>query len=380
MPKQEADLPLSEPLHLLISGYYGFHNLGDEAILSSMQQALRQEHDNLELTVLSANPALTRSSYDVKALSRTDYRAIWKELGKTDLLISGGGSLLQDVTSSRSLQYYLLILAMSLLRGTPFMIYSQGIGPIRGSWNRRITAWILKKARVLTVRDQQSFDELLRLGIPKERLFLSADPVLLFQAPPTMVGCTILEQLGVQTERGPIIGVSVRPWGNNEAWIMELAKALDAMVVERNAQIVFLPMQRNDDEKIGQRIRDSMKQKDLAFCLPHGKSVQELLSVIDACRLLIGVRLHALVFAAITTTPAIAIRYDPKVDHFAQRVGQTLAGNLADLRSEELLAYMNRHLDQPVDGKEALRKLDELRSQAHVSAYWAIRIAEGRRR
>ncbi|MPN32098.1 hypothetical protein SDC9_179574 [bioreactor metagenome] len=162
MPKQEADLPLSEPLHLLISGYYGFHNLGDEAILSSMQQALRQEHDNLELTVLSANPALTRSSYDVKALSRTDYRAIWKELGKTDLLISGGGSLLQDVTSSRSLQYYLLILAMSLLRGPPFMIYSQGIGPIRGSWNRRITAWILKKARVLTVRDQQSFDELLR--------------------------------------------------------------------------------------------------------------------------------------------------------------------------------------------------------------------------
>ena len=258
------------------------------------------------------------------------------------------------------------------------MIYSQGIGPIRGSWNRRITAWILKKARVLTVRDQQSFDELLRLGIPKERLFLSADPVLLFQAPPTMVGCTILEQLGVQTERGPIIGVSVRPWGNNEAWIMELAKALDAMVVERNAQIVFLPMQRNDDEKIGQRIRDSMKQKDLAFCLPHGKSVQELLSVIDACRLLIGVRLHALVFAAITTTPAIAIRYDPKVDHFAQRVGQTLAGNLTDLRCEELLAYMNRHLDQPVDEKEALLKLDELRRQARVSAYWAIRMAEGR--
>ncbi|MPN07538.1 hypothetical protein SDC9_154808 [bioreactor metagenome] len=91
-------------------------------------------------------------------------------------------------------------------------------------------------------------------------------------------------------------------------------------------------------------------------------------------------RLHALVFAAITTTPAIAIRYDPKVDHFAQRVGQTLAGNLTDLRCEELLAYMNRHLDQPVDEKEALLKLDELRRQAHVSAYWAIRIAEGRRR
>ena len=379
MPNRQTDRS-SRPLRILISGYYGFNNLGDEAILTSMQQALRMEHEQLALTVLSANPKLTESSHDVHAISRTDYKAIWHALGENDLLISGGGSLLQDVTSSRSLQYYLLILAMSVVRRTPFMIYGQGIGPIRKAWNRRLTGWILQAAKVLTVRDQQSFDELLQLGIPKAKLHLSADPVLLFESPESALGQQILKDLGVQTERGPLLAVSVRPWGNDETWIDQLALALDAIISTQQAQVVFIPMQQSGDEAIGQKIKEQMKQKEHAFCLPHGYSVKEVLSVIKSCQLLIGVRLHALVFAAITATKAIAIRYDPKVDHFAKRVGQVLAGSLSELRSEELIQLINQTLQSPLDMEASSQRFHELRDQALQSARLAIQTAEENQR
>lgn len=379
MPNRQTDRS-SRPLRILISGYYGFNNLGDEAILTSMQQALRMEHEQLALTVLSANPKLTESSHDVHAISRTDYKAIWHALGENDLLISGGGSLLQDVTSSRSLQYYLLILAMSLVRRTPFMIYGQGIGPIRKAWNRRLTGWILQAAKVLTVRDQQSFDELLQLGIPKAKLYLSADPVLLFESPESAPGQQILKDLGVQPERGPLLAVSVRSWGNDETWIDQLALALDAIISTQQAQVVFIPMQQSGDEAIGQKIKEHMKQKEHSFCLPHGYSVKEVLSVIKSCQLLIGVRLHALVFAAITATKAIAIRYDPKVDHFAKRVGQVLAGSLSELRSEELIHLINQTLQSPLNTEASSQRFRELREQALQSARLAIQTAEENQR
>jgi len=379
MPNRQADRP-SRPLRILISGYYGFNNLGDEAILTSMQQALHMEHQQLALTVLSANPKLTESSHDVQAISRTDYKAIWHALGENDLLVSGGGSLLQDVTSSRSLQYYLLILAMSLVRRTPFMIYGQGIGPIRKSWNRRLTGWILRAAKVLTVRDQQSFDELLRLGVPAAKLHLSADPVLLFESPETAPGQKILKDLGVQAGGGPLLAVSVRPWGSDETWIGQLALALDTLVSTQQAQVVFVPMQQSGDEAVGHKIREHMKQKEHAFCLPHGYTVEEVLSVIKSCQLLIGVRLHALVFAAITSTKAIAVRYDPKVDHFAKRVGQVLAGSLSELQSEELIHLINQTLLSPLDKEAASQRLRELRGQALMSAKLAIQTAEENKR
>ena len=379
MPNRQTDRP-TRPLRILISGYYGFNNLGDEAILTSMQQALRMEHEQLALTVLSANPKLTESSHDVQAISRTDYKAIWHALGENDLLISGGGSLLQDVTSSRSLQYYLLILAMSVVRRTPFMIYGQGIGPIRKAWNRRLTGWILQAAKVLTVRDQQSFDELLQLGIPKAKLYLSADPVLLFESPESAPGQQILKDLGVQTERGPLLAVSVRSWGNDETWIDQLALALDAIISTQQAQVVFIPMQQSGDEAIGQKIKEHMKHKEHAFCLPHGYSVKEVLSVIKSCQLLIGVRLHALVFAAITATKAIAIRYDPKVDHFAKRVGQVLAGSLSELQSEELIQLINQTLQSPLNTEASSQRFRELREQALQSARLAIQTAEENQR
>lgn len=77
-------------MRLVLSGYYGFYNVGDEAILQSIIKALHEEHPTLELVVLSNDPDYTRKMYGVEAVNRWDIRAIYKEIKRSNGLISGG--------------------------------------------------------------------------------------------------------------------------------------------------------------------------------------------------------------------------------------------------------------------------------------------------
>ena len=97
-------------VNILISGYYGFDNIGDESILRTLVSSLREHIPDCSLTVLSHNPTSTREKYGVEAVDRMSPMAILRAVKKCDMLISGGGSLLQDVTSSKSLHYYLSII------------------------------------------------------------------------------------------------------------------------------------------------------------------------------------------------------------------------------------------------------------------------------
>ena len=127
-------------VNILISGYYGFDNIGDESILRTLVSSLREHIPDCSLTVLSHNPASTREKYGVEAVDRMSPMAILRAVKQCDMLISGGGSLLQDVTSSKSLHYYLSIIRCAEFFHKKVFIYSQGIGPIDRPGNRRAAA------------------------------------------------------------------------------------------------------------------------------------------------------------------------------------------------------------------------------------------------
>ena len=128
--------------NIVISGYYGSKNAGDEAMLAAMIEVLSDLDPKVNITVISANPQDTMERHGVQAISWLGIPAIWAALGKADLLLSGGGSLLQNVTSRRSLYYYMGIIFLAFMARVPVMLYAQGIGPIRGHFARRIMAWI----------------------------------------------------------------------------------------------------------------------------------------------------------------------------------------------------------------------------------------------
>ena len=124
---------------ILISGYYGFSNAGDEAMLTAIVTSLKQQAPQVELTVISGHPEVTARLHPVKAIHRFNLWGILRAMAGTDLLLSGGGSLLQNVTSRMSLYYYLSIIGLAGLLGKKIMLFAQGIGPIRGRFSRFLT-------------------------------------------------------------------------------------------------------------------------------------------------------------------------------------------------------------------------------------------------
>ena len=127
---------MSNTNKIVLSGYYGFDNIGDEAVLFSIITALRKEIKDVHITVLSNNPDKTKALYGVESVNRWDIKAVARSIKESDLLISGGGSLLQDVTSSKTIPYYLAIVKIAQFYKKKVVFYSQGIGPVNKGISR----------------------------------------------------------------------------------------------------------------------------------------------------------------------------------------------------------------------------------------------------
>ena len=231
---------------IVISGYYGFNNAGDEALLTAILAALRAEEPTVDITVISGNPGNTIAKHQVKSLYRFAAVRLLRAIREADLVISGGGSLLQDVTSKRSLAYYLSVIAAAKWKRKKVMLFAQGIGPIRSRFMRLLTRLVVNRADVITVRDHDSAEELARMGVPAAKVEVTADPVLMLNPESKVMGKAILAEAGLNPYK-PIIGVSVREWPDNQHCLKQLAAALGKLSEEYNAQIAILPLQVSKD-------------------------------------------------------------------------------------------------------------------------------------
>ncbi|MGH2452347.1 MAG: polysaccharide pyruvyl transferase CsaB [bacterium] len=292
---------------ILISGFYGFGNLGDEAVLTGMVRSLRSRLGDVPLIVLSGDPPATAAGQGVEAVDRIDAPSILRAMRRSRLFISGGGSLLQDATSGRSALYYLglLWLAEALVPRT--MIYASGIGPLRRGSIRALTAGALRRLDAVTVRDADSA-ALVRGLAPRVTLTLTADPAVVLEPAPPERADELLRRLGVHPGSQPLLGVAVRPWGDN-AFVDPLGAALRAAASRLGARVILLPFH---------PVLDLPLSRDLA-ALCGGVVLEEpltpaaALALIGRTEVLVGLRLHALLFAAVTGTPPVGLAYDPKV-------------------------------------------------------------------
>lgn len=364
---------------VVISGYYGFGNAGDEAMLAAMIEALTDLEPNIHITVLSGNPEDTRCRHGVSAVFRLHYPEIIQALRNSDLLISGGGSLLQDVTSDRSLYYYLSIVMLAKKLNIPVMLYGQGIGPVRGTMAKAAVRLIGNSVDLITVRDDGSHKELKYLGITRPPVHVTADAVLAMHPVDRQLGRTILRQHGLEGA-APLIGFSVREWKDWRHYKDVLAQAADKMAEEFGARMVFLPMQWPDDLAVARKIVARMKRP--AVVLTSEYTTSELLSLTGNLDLLIGIRLHALIFAAVMHVPMIGISYDPKVDRFLETIGDRHAGTLQTVSTEELVTKARVLLQEPGrwNGSHNER-ISALRDKAFRNAELALElIASNQRR
>jgi len=338
---------------ILISGYYGFNNIGDESILLALTRSLRKRFgDTVELTVLSVDPANTAEKYGVRAADRKSFAAIWREIGRCDLLISGGGSLLQDATSNRSILYYLMIIRLALLRGKKVFVYSQGIGPINSPRNRKRVAKTLRKVHGIVVRDAASKELLVTIGLPPASVEVACDPVIGMGPVPLNEGERILRNAGFENREGcPVIGFAIRERRSESPFIDELETAIRRLRSEYGAKIVLIPFFYAEDEAVIEELSRRVGT-DGVTCIRRKCMTEEMMSLIGNMDLLVGVRLHSLIYAAIMGVPPIGISYDPKINSFMNSIRLKALSSVYDFRAD----YLLDEIPHVLAGSETIRK------------------------
>lgn len=313
-----------------ISGYYGYGNLGDDAILQAISRQLYDPQHPVRLTVLSRHPKDTAREYGLPAVQRFWPVAVYRTLKKSDVLISGGGSLLQDKTSTRSLLYYLAVIRLANRMKKPVFLYANGIGPLNNASSRRRVLKCLEDCCKITLRDEKSLDELRSIGLSRQDIEITGDPV--FTLMPEHGSEADLAAYGIPAD-GEIIGVSVRALPAQAHYAGQFAALCDRLVNEAGKTIVFLVMQESEDEAISQRIQNLMNAPSYLVKTPGNP--EKMLGIIAHMELLISMRFHTLVFAANVNVPMIGCIYDPKVEAMLQMLKMPSCGTPDTIDAEE---------------------------------------------
>ncbi|HSI65816.1 MAG TPA: polysaccharide pyruvyl transferase CsaB [Planococcus sp. (in: firmicutes)] len=349
-------------MRIVLSGYYGFDNVGDEAILFAIIQSLKEYHPGVNLTVLSNNPEKTASSYKVDAVNRWNFNEVRKALKASDCLISGGGSLLQDETGLKSITYYSGVMKIAQVLKKPVFIYAQGMGPVKSRINRKIMKHVLQRSEMITVRDKQSKSFLESIGVTKP-IQLVPDPVMAIDASDFISG---MNKPADSDKR--VISVSVRKWTEDQSYLNKVASALDGLVANGH-EILMVPMHGKHDHETSQNVVGMMKHGAEIF--PYDSSIEEKMAAVKESDVLLGMRLHALIFASVGNTPFVALSYDPKIDSFAEIVGQKVVGHVSadDWSSEDIVSSIEEILaDYPGKIKQLSKQVVPLQKKANNTA------------
>jgi len=346
---------MSRP-RVLVSGYYGFGNAGDEAILAGLIEGFRQLLPQAELLVLSGNPQATEREHPVKAVPR-GLRSLRSHLRHADLFISGGGGLLQDTTSWRSPLYYLAAIRLARAARVPVACVGHSIGPLRRRWVRAIVRRHLSTVDVLAVRDHASADALRALGLHRP-VEITADLAFALGAPaPDEVG-RAWQHAALPRDPRPAAAICLRrpPGRPDDHLAASLAGPIAFACRPLGLRPLLLPMQHPQDLAFAEQVAQAMP--DPPEIVRAEFTARQILALIAGFDLVIAMRLHALIFAAICGRSPVAISYDPKIEGMMHELGLPAATSASGLNAEALgeairQAFQNREAIARAIGERA---------------------------
>ncbi len=318
----------------VLSGYFGFKNFGDEAILSVLVQKLRQNKH--KLTIISSDPEYTKGKYKYcRSIYTFNFSDIVPAIYKTDYLISGGGSLLQDITSLKSLIYYLSIIFLGLLFRKKVIIFAQGIGPIENPIGQLLTKTLLKNCSYVSVRDIKSYELLKKWGVNSDLL---CDPVF---------STTIPEVVKTET-----LAVQLRDFKTmNKDFIDRLAAAVVKEFSDKKIEIYSF--QDSIDLEICKKFEKAVNllNPDIKTTLYSGLTDEEIVESISKSKYLIAMRFHAIIVGLLANVRTLAVNYDIKVEKIAsefdlpiidlQKEFETQFSAMKNLDLEKMQAQVN---------------------------------------
>jgi polysaccharide pyruvyl transferase CsaB len=345
---------------VLICGAYGWNNAGDDAILEGIVQELRAVDPDRPITVLSRSPSQTRRAYGVFSLHTFNLPGFLLAARRAALFLSGGGSLIQNVTSNRSLWYYLFAIAWAHILGARVLMYGCGVGPLTGRIGRRLTARVLDKhVAAITLREDSSHIDIKRLGITRPRVVLSADPALNLPAAPAERIDSLLLTQDVPPD-GAYCAFALRRWPGFDAKAAVFAEAADYARDTYGLTPLFIPIERRGDREAAKLAAAQVKGN--YHLLSHIGPAGDVIGLLGRCRAVVAMRLHALIFASGQGLPLVGVAYDEKVSAFLAYMGQKLCTPFDSLEAATLKSLIDRAMASEGEREERLAAVERLRA------------------
>jgi|GEM_PF-1556693 len=307
---------------LILNGYYGFDNFGDELILLSLARVLQRY--GYAITVLSCSPDVTRQRYGVGAIHRYNPFQLIMTFLRGQALISGGGGLMQDSTGPNSVIYYGIMMIFSKILGLRVMHTFTSVGPIEGKFTRKFAGFALKFCDFIMVRDEQSANEVESMtGV---RPMVTADAVWLL--PPFEGKKSVNPMRESSTPAKPWkVAMSLRPHSRfpeeqQAALVTHMADVLSRSLSHLKVELSLVSCEDDMDFPVLQRFREGLLQTLSAsaqenLSITYAKQ-NEALKVFAEAHWVVGMRYHALVASLLNNTEVFALDYDPKVRMLAK--------------------------------------------------------------
>ncbi len=374
-PEAQDPSVVRRPPSVVLLGWYGSDNIGDEAVLEATMTALRKRGFT-DLHVLSTDPARTAKQLDVTSSRRNLSLETLRALRGARALVLGGGGLIQDGTSVYNLPIYAFFVAVARLMGLKVIGWGLGVEPIWTNLGKLLARFICRNAAHFSVRDRVSLRLLLQAGVPESQVEVTADPAFLINParptrsissnPPKVVFC-----LRSLSDNHPginphyLLPVSVRqrlgvgwrpPPERKERLVHALARGVAVCVSEFGVTVEMLPLWPGRDDAM----LDAVEHEAQKLGVPPGKirraeveqTPQAIASYLASADLLVSMRLHALIFAASAGVPSLSLAYARK-----------MRGLMASLGMARWVVEVDRRSPPPEEVEMKLRQLWALRTQ-----------------
>ena len=277
-----------------ICGYYGFGNIGDEALLRALLTAFQKYIPECEMFVFNRNRDKRGD------IPRYSFFEVLCKLRRADWLVMGGGSLLQNETSMRSLFYYCSIISMAKLLGCRCMLAANGIGPINKKTAQRMAAATLSKADYISVRDKTSARAIDILTDGRIRAHYTADLCFALNLEPKET-----DRVRRIKKLGKYAAISLRGSSNGE-----ILSAIFDYCRREGMTPIFVVMDEKYDSK------PSYEAARTCGEVIDGLSLEELMSLLVSAQIAIGQRLHFLIFSLLAGTAPVGVGESPKIKAF----------------------------------------------------------------
>jgi polysaccharide pyruvyl transferase CsaB len=350
---------------VVICGAYGHGNAGDEAILEAIVGEMRSIDKYMPVTVLSRKPKETRTLRGVDSIYRFNYPAFRKAMRGAKLYVNGGGSLIQNVTSRRSLRYYLYTISAAKALGCKVIMYGCGIGPVNLEADiKRARDVINKNVDIITLREPDSLEELRLFGIDKPEIILASDPAMSLSPAAEWEVDTFMRANDMDPE-GRYICFALRKWPGFDERAEDIAAAARDAYERHGLTPVFLSINHLDDLRAADKTAEYLAGVPYRIINSAMGSAMTI-GIMERMCAVVSMRLHGLIFAAEQGVPLVGISYDPKVRAFLKYIGQGPCMELGEATAERLTECID----------DAVRRSGD--SQARVEAAQRLRKIEGR--